>query len=349
MSNEWTAWDAFIEARPDTGFMQSSWWVEFRNYCGFDNFGLTLTDGDRLIGGAIVLKFMHADDSCFYYIQDGPVLPRDPLLAEDVFGALREAIDERRNTESCTVSHLRIEPQWKSIPDFVKDFRGIPPLTDPYLEARDTRRVDLRPSEADILAQMKPKGRYNIGLARRQGVTVIEDTTTQGFDDFQRLYKATFARRGMKPKDPDYFRALLSALRSSGHGSLFFAEYAGIRLATALVVYFGDRATYFFGGSADLHRNVMAPELMHFEIMRTAKRLGYAWYDLWGIAPPESAGNHAWRGFTQFKAKFGGDEICLVPTLDYVYDPAAYERYTSLFRPTHDDAGQLQSLSGVQA
>ena len=78
------AWDAFVEARPDTGFMQSSWWVEFRNYCGFDNFGLTLTDGDRLIGGAIVLKFMHADDSCFYYIQDGPVLPRDPLLAEDV-------------------------------------------------------------------------------------------------------------------------------------------------------------------------------------------------------------------------------------------------------------------------
>jgi hypothetical protein len=28
-----------------------------------------------------------------------------------------------------------------------------------------------------------------------------------------------------------------------------------------------------------------------------------------------------------FKRKFGGTEIQLVPTLDYVYDPEAYSRY----------------------
>jgi lipid II:glycine glycyltransferase (peptidoglycan interpeptide bridge formation enzyme) len=337
--NDWAAWDAFVEATPDTGFMQSSWWVEFRNYCGFDNFGLTLTDGDRFVGGAVVLKFTYTDDRCFYYIQDGPVLPRDPLLAEDVFGALLEAIDDRRAHESCTVTHLRIEPQWLSIPDFVKGFRGIPPLTDPYVECRHTRRVDLRASEEAILAQMRPKGRYNIGLARRHGVTVVEDPTAQGLADFVRLYEATFARHGMEPKEPDYFHALLSALRSNRHGSLFFAEYAGMRLATALVVYFGDRATYFFGGSLDVHRHVKAPDLLQFEVMRQAKGLGYAWYDLWGIAPPDLDSDHSWRGFTAFKAKFGGDVVRLVPTLDYVYDATAYDAYGRLFNhPIVDDS-----------
>jgi len=38
--------------------MQSSWWVEFRNYCGFENFGITLIDGEEIAGGAVVLKFL---------------------------------------------------------------------------------------------------------------------------------------------------------------------------------------------------------------------------------------------------------------------------------------------------
>jgi len=25
----WAEWDAFVEGRPDTGFMQSSWWIDF--------------------------------------------------------------------------------------------------------------------------------------------------------------------------------------------------------------------------------------------------------------------------------------------------------------------------------
>ena len=53
----WKAWDQFIEATAESGFMQSSWWVEFRNYCGFENFGITLRDGDAFVGGAVVLKY----------------------------------------------------------------------------------------------------------------------------------------------------------------------------------------------------------------------------------------------------------------------------------------------------
>ena len=306
--------------------MQSSWWVEFRSFCGFENFGLTLKDGNDFIGGGVVLKYSYSEDHCFYYIQDGPVLPSDPLIAAEVFRVTIEAIEERRKTEPRVVSHLRIEPRWLTLPGFVSGFRAIPPLADKYLETRDTRCIDLRPAEAAILAQMKPKGRYNIGVARRHGVSITEDSSPQGIADFLNIYKDTVARQGMTAKPPEYFQTLMPLLSSAHRGSVFFAEYHGVRIAAALVVYFGARATYFFGGSLDLHRQVMAPYLLHFEIMRKAKALGCEWYDLWGITPANQP-NHPWQNITAFKAKFGGIEVRLVPTLDYVYDTAAYEHY----------------------
>jgi lipid II:glycine glycyltransferase (peptidoglycan interpeptide bridge formation enzyme) len=70
----------------------------------------------------------------------------------------------------------------------------------------------------------------------------------------------------------------------------------------------------------------MAPYLLHFEIMRKARALGHEWYDLWGIAPANEP-DHSWQNISVFKAKFGGVEVRLVPTLDYVYDAAAYDSY----------------------
>jgi lipid II:glycine glycyltransferase (peptidoglycan interpeptide bridge formation enzyme) len=315
--------------------MQSSWWVEFRNYCGFENFGIVLKDGETIVGGAVVLKYWYSDNCSFYYIQDGPVLPEDPMAAEEVFRAVFATIEERRKTEAQVVSHLRIEPRWLRLPGFVSGFRAIRPLADPYLEARDTRCVDLRPAEAAILAQMKPKGRYNVGVARRHGVSVIEDTSEQGLRDFLAIYEETTTRQGIEPKAPDYFERLVSLLSPAHRGALFFAVYQGRRIATALVVYFGERATYFFGGSRDIDRQVMAPYLLHFEVMRTARALGHEWYDLWGIAPANEP-DHPWQNFSVFKAKFGGVEVHLVPTLDYVYDEAAYDGYVAGQRGSGD-------------
>src|SRR5690349_21165533 len=241
--NAWKEWDAFLERRPDTGFMQSSWWIDFRSTYGFEHFGATLRDENGLAGGAVILRFQHTEESCFYYIQDGPVLPSDECDAEAVFEAVLEVIEERRKTEPSVVSHLRIEPRWPRVPDFVRKFRSISPLADHFLEARDTRCIDLRPSESAILAQMKPKGRYNIGVARRHGVSVAEDTSNRGLADFREIYEETAARQGMEAKPPDYFETLLSLTSRAHNASLFFAEYEGVRLATALVMYFGPRAT----------------------------------------------------------------------------------------------------------
>lgn len=328
-ADRWQAWDAFLESVPETGFMQTSWWADFRATTGYENFGVTLKHQRAIVGGAVVLKLAYAPQACFYYIPDGPVLPADAAVAAEVFEAILAGIDEHRRAEQQTVSHLRIEPRWERLPSFVRDFRPVAPFADGYMEPRTTLCVDLRPPEAAILAQMKPKGRYNIRVAQRHGVTVVEDTSREGVADFLRIYKEMTARQGIGGKQPDYFGRLVAILKSRNRGEVLFAEYQGTRLGAVVAVYFGARATYFFGGSADDHRNVMAPYLLHFEIMRRAKARGHLWYDLWGVAPANEP-NHRWSGISEFKRKFGGVEVNLVPTLDCVYDPAAYERYIAI-------------------
>src|SRR5258706_3657210 len=73
----------------------------------------------------------------------------------------------------------------------------------------------------------------------------------------------------------------------------------------------------------------MAPYQLQFEILRQAKARGCECYDLWGVSAGDEP-NGSWHGVSVFKRKFGGAEVRLVPTLDRVYDPAAYAAYGSM-------------------
>jgi len=72
----------------------------------------------------------------------------------------------------------------------------------------------------------------------------------------------------------------------------------------------------------------MAPYLLQFEIMRKAKVLGCQCYDLFGVSPQsEPSTSNGWTDISVFKRKFGGRELRLVPTLECIYDPIAYQEW----------------------
>src|SRR5439155_26054140 len=106
---------------------------------------------------------------------------------------------------------------------------------------------------------MKPKGRYNIHVTRKHGVSIIEDTSEHGLADFQTIYQETAVRQGIQAKPFDYFQTIVSVFAPSRPISLFFAEFEGVRIATVSVIYFRARARYYFAGSRDIHRHVRAP------------------------------------------------------------------------------------------
>ncbi len=160
--------------------------------------------------------------------------------------------------------------------------------------------LDLDHSEEDILKQMKPKGRYNIKVAEKHGVTI---ESSSDVDTFHHLLSSTGFRDKFGIHAKKYYKKMLEAMPDNAE--LLLAKYNGQVIAGGLFVYLDRWGIYYYGASAETHRNTMAPYLIQWEAIKEAKKRGCKHYDFLGIAPDDSKG-HPWAGVTQFKRKFGG-------------------------------------------
>ena len=203
------------------------------------------------------------------------------------------------------------------------------------MQPEHTLILDLTKSEDEILAQMKPKGRYNIKVAARNNLT-IEKSAAPGkaLDDFYRLYSTTGQRHKITFRAMKYFESLLEILGKSGYAELFTIYLADKSqetrdkrpLASAIILYSDQKAIYLYGASSDQYKNLMAPYQLHFEIIKEAKAKGCTEYDFFGIAP-ENLPNHPWAGVTRFKKQFGGEERQIAGSYDLIFKPVMYQLF----------------------
>lgn len=252
------------------------------------------------------------------------------------------------------------------------------------IEPEWTWRVACDRDDGALLVAMHPKHRYNIGLAERHSVTVriaslpLLPSLTEGVGDggggvrtsggdldaFWSLLQETARRQGIATHPKQYYVSMFDALRRASdvkrpaHDAdcrLYFAEHEGAPIATALVAYHGDTATYLHGGSSHAHRALMAPHLLHWTAIRDARTVGCRWYDFGGVEPhadpshstgrgsckpqagqaqsiqhPESGAD--WSGITRFKAGFGGEAVHHPPPMDLVFRRGWYTLLAALAR-----------------
>ena len=212
---------------------------------------------------------------------------------------------------------------------FIKSFEEMQP--------EHTLILDISKSEEEILAQMKPKGRYNIKVAEKSGVKIIEE---RDINSFFSLYSAMAKRHNITYRGREYFQKLFDITHKKDYSKVFTAYIANpkiqetnpkqnsnfnnqIPIASVIISFYGNRATYLFGGSSDEYRNIMAPYLLQWTAILEAKKRDCTEYDFFGIAP-QNMPNHPWRGVTDFKKKFGGEEVELLGSWDLVLKLAEY-------------------------
>lgn len=188
-----------------------------------------------------------------------------------------------------------------------------------------TRILDLAQPEEAILAQMKPKGRYNIRIAEKHGVTVRQ---SDDIDAFYTLVQETAHRDGFTPLPKEKYHAFLHQLPGS---FLLTASLPNptphspfptpTTIASLLGVQWNGTGIYYYGASAYAHRAAMAPYALQWAAIRHCRDSRCTQYDLLGVAPPDAPRNHPWQGITRFKEHFGGQLVTYPPEQQLVLRP----------------------------
>jgi lipid II:glycine glycyltransferase (peptidoglycan interpeptide bridge formation enzyme) len=317
-------WNDFLAQYPDAHFMQTSAWGELKSAFGWQVQRIaTEHSGAQVLFRRLPLGFTLA------------YLPRGPVGKHwhDLWPYIDRVCRKRRAV------FLKVEPDlWTgnrqtlagSLPSgFRLGFHSIQPP--------NTMIVSLKADEADILAQMKQKTRYNIRLALKKGVVV---RSSADVDAFYSLLEETGTRDRFGIHSREYYQKLFELFHPAGSCTLLIAEYQRQPLAGLIVVARGRRAWYLYGASTSLHRNRMPNYLLQWEAMRWAKSRGCTEYDLWGI--PDVDETELETGFTQrsnglwgvyrFKRGFGGQVQRALGPWDRVYHPLLYGMYCAWVR-----------------
>jgi lipid II:glycine glycyltransferase (peptidoglycan interpeptide bridge formation enzyme) len=240
-------------------------------------------------------------------------VPRGPLFKdeaafEEIMTAIRELGTEQKS----------VFIRFSSYQDITAE-KLVPTSLDHHPET--SLVIDLKLSEDDILAQMKPKGRYNIKVAEKHDVKV---EPSDDIEAFYNLLSTTANRDGFGIHPKEYYSNMLDGLGQSGQ--LLLARYEDRVIAGGLFVYLDEWGIYYYGASDHHYRNVMAPYLIQWQAILEAKKRGCQYYDFLGIAP-EGAKRHAWAGVTEFKRKFGGHTVQYPQAWDLVLRPFWYFLY----------------------
>lgn len=296
-------WNKFILSFEHSCFLQSWGWGEFENESGLKIKRMAVGESGNIKAGALlIIKELGLGKKYLYS-------PRGPLFKDkESLEYLLAEIANYAKEKNCVF--YRLEP--KSI----RQFKGLKKTID--LQPRKTILLDLRLPEDELLKEMHQKTRYNIRLAGRKGVTASE-TNVSDFEIFWELMQATVERDGFRLHGKSHYKRLIEFDKKAIR--FFRAKYEGKIIAVGIFSFFGDTATYLHGGSANIYRHVMSPYILQWQAIKTAKKEGCKFYDLYGVDEKK------WPGVTRFKRGFGGKEIKNFGTYDLAYDALFYYLY----------------------
>lgn len=323
MNFEWSlghageSWDRLVMANPASGFMQSSAWADLKRLEGYGQQYLSLTRDGSVIGGASLLEY---PGSGIVVCPEGPVIPwEEPSVARM---ALRGLTDFCR-AEGVMI--LRIEPHLAlPRPGYLRNWRPAPVSLTP----EHTLFVSLDGEPDDWLARMHPKWRYNVRLAERHGVEVVEHQSVAGVKEFYRLFSETAQRDGFFAEPIGFFMNLASTLFPCNMATILLARHEKVTLGAILLLCYGPRATYLYGASSSLYRQLMPNYANHFAAMQLAARRGCREYDLYGY-DPFGRPDHLYAGISRFKSGWGGIRKDWAGAYDYLYYDQVAERMTA--------------------
>jgi lipid II:glycine glycyltransferase (peptidoglycan interpeptide bridge formation enzyme) len=297
--------------------LQTWEWGDFRAAMGVDVVRLGIFEKNKLVEGW-QLTFHRIP----YFPYTIGYFPKGPMPTTEMLSELKK-LGIRKNALS-----IQLEPDVSveepfTLSNFPLLKRAHRPLFTKY-----TFILDLTKPEEEMLAAMHPKTRYNIRVAQRKGVTIQEDNSDAAFRAYLTLSEETTRRQKFYAHNKKYHQTMWKILHKSGLARLFTATYEN-SVITAWIIFTWKNTVYYpYGASSRLHRDVMAPNLLLWEIARWAKTRGFYYFDLWGAMGPDPDTKDPWYGFHRFKEGYNPTLTESIGSYDLVIHPLRYTLYT---------------------
>lgn len=320
-------WDEFVENHSLASIHQFSKWGHFQAKIPARGkyWIIVLEENTKIIGGSMIIRHTLPKGYCWFYSARGPLLDYESSNIKAQLQEIYKALSPLASQENAIF--YRIDPPlstnpWGRLTNSYKNHLGFQP--------EHTLILDLNLSEKDILAQMKQKGRYNIRLAEKKDLKIIESDPKnsqqfeQDIETFYSILHETTARDKFHGHEKSFYENLIKILYPNA--KLYLAQHKGQTIAGIIVTFFQKTAIYYYGASSNNHRNLMAPYLLQWHAILEGKSKGYKNYDFLGIAP-EKAKNHPWKGVTDFKKKFGGTLHSYISPRDLPFQKTSYFLY----------------------
>lgn len=299
--------------------VQSWEWGEFREKLNQKVLRLGVFDGKKLLSGyQVTVHPIPKTNYSVIYLPKGP-LP-DKLMLETLtkFGKQENAI------------FAKIEPAvqkasgYEDIDRFLLENNCRHGKT---LYTQHTFWLDLTKSEEELLSEMKEKTRYNLKLAQKRGVEVVEDNSPAAFEQHLKLLFETTRRQGFYAHTINYHRKMWETLQPAGIAHLLIAKHEGKPLATWVLFNFNKVLYYPYGGSSRELKELMPSYAMMWEAIKFGKKIGCQTFDLWGSLGPNPNPLDPWFGFHRFKLGFNPQLVEFIGTYDLVLNRPLYLAY----------------------
>lgn len=330
--------------------LQTYKWGEFREKTGVKVIRRGFFDGGGLVSGfqLTIHPIPHTPWNIGY-------LPKGEMPDHTLIGELQKIGKEKK----CIF--IQLEPNQENSSETKTQMKslGLSPSAHP-LFTKFTFVLDLTPTPEDLLKQMHAKTRYNIKVAQKHGVEIIEDNSDEAFETYWRIMEETTKRQKFYAHGKIYHKKMWQTLCTTPDQSLktknqqltahlLLAKYTlthhpdqkttandqrPLILAAWILFVFKDTLYYPYGASSSKYKETMASTLIMWEAIKFGKKLGLKKFDMWGALGGNPDTKDPWFGFHNFKSRFGAHHVEFVGSYDLVLNPLLYETYkiANIFR-----------------
>jgi lipid II:glycine glycyltransferase (peptidoglycan interpeptide bridge formation enzyme) len=308
------AWDAFVAARPEGDLLQAWGWGECTALANEPPKRILVEDAGSIRGVAQVLMRAAGLGMQIAYVPHGPLWDRSVPDADRIFAWLIHGLRTLARKERALV--VKMDP--RAEPDDSFDFSHLADehalRRGPDLQAPTTRIVDLLDGGEQLEASWHADARSLSKRAAREGteVTIARQPDDADLSVLHGLLADVAEHADFRVRSPDFLARLAAEFASSGGWYQGIARVDGTPIATMAFPRVGDRAYYLYGALLrdERYKHNYGSHAVVAEMLRTLAADGCRAVDMWGVAEPDDPGaDPAWKGFSDFKRRFGGTPL----------------------------------------